>query len=55
ELEQQLQSADEVYSSAVKNLESQLAQKDSALVYAERVSSERLSENEKLRAQLVFA
>ncbi|GJV48417.1 hypothetical protein Tco_1438629 [Tanacetum coccineum] len=55
ELEQQLKSADEVHSSAVKNLESQLAQKDSALVYAERVSGERLSENEKLRAQLVFA
>ncbi|GKE35179.1 hypothetical protein Tco_1454501, partial [Tanacetum coccineum] len=36
ELEQQLKSADEVHSSAVKNLESQLAQKDSALVYAER-------------------
>ncbi|GJW50022.1 hypothetical protein Tco_0091373 [Tanacetum coccineum] len=55
ELEQQLKSADEVHSSAVKDLESQLAQKDSALVYAERVSGERLSENEKLRAQLVFA
>ncbi|GJZ94926.1 hypothetical protein Tco_0667129 [Tanacetum coccineum] len=39
----------------LKNRESQLAQKDSALVYAERVSGERLSENEKLRAQLVFA
>ncbi|GKC49474.1 hypothetical protein Tco_1072219 [Tanacetum coccineum] len=55
ELEQQLKSVDEVHSSAVKDLESQLAQKDSALVYAERVSGERLSENEKLRAQLVFA
>ncbi|GKC06120.1 hypothetical protein Tco_0997730 [Tanacetum coccineum] len=37
------------------DLESQLAQKDSALVYAERVSGERLSENEELRTQLVFA
>ncbi|GJR53350.1 hypothetical protein Tco_1403871 [Tanacetum coccineum] len=55
ELEQQLKSVDEVHSSVVKDLESQLAQKDSALVYAERVSGERLSENEKLRAQLVFA
>ncbi|GJW42415.1 NB-ARC domains-containing protein [Tanacetum coccineum] len=55
ELEQQLKSADEVHSSAVKDLENQLAQKDSALVYAERISGERLSENEKLRAQLVFA
>ncbi|GJU38967.1 hypothetical protein Tco_1191924 [Tanacetum coccineum] len=55
ELEQQLKSVDEVHSSAVKDLESQLAQKDSALVYAERVSGERLSENEGLRAQLAFA
>ncbi|GJV27764.1 hypothetical protein Tco_1384212 [Tanacetum coccineum] len=55
ELEQQLKSADEVHSSAVKDLESQLAQKDSALVYAERISGERLSENEELRAQLAFA
>ncbi|GJW44188.1 hypothetical protein Tco_0072987 [Tanacetum coccineum] len=55
ELEEKLKSVDEVHSSAMKNLESQLAQKDSALVYAERVSGERLSENEKLRAQLVFA
>ncbi|GJT44273.1 hypothetical protein Tco_0952988 [Tanacetum coccineum] len=55
ELEQQLKSADEVHSSAVKDLESQLAQKDSALVYAERVSSDRLSENEELRTQLAFA
>ncbi|GJW48266.1 hypothetical protein Tco_0079912 [Tanacetum coccineum] len=55
ELEQQLKTADEVHSSSVKGLESQLAQKDSALVYAERISGERLSENEKLRAQLVFA
>ncbi|GJX89877.1 hypothetical protein Tco_0343203, partial [Tanacetum coccineum] len=55
ELEQQLKSSDEVHSSAVKDLESQLAQKDSSLVYAERISGERLSENEKLRAQLVFA
>ncbi|GKA21212.1 hypothetical protein Tco_0701201, partial [Tanacetum coccineum] len=55
ELEQQLKSADEVHSSAVKNLEGQLAQKDSALVYAERVSSDRLSENEELRTQLAFA
>ncbi|GKG25962.1 hypothetical protein Tco_0399108, partial [Tanacetum coccineum] len=31
------------------------AQKDSALVYAERVSSDRLSENEELRTQLAFA
>ncbi|GJZ95466.1 reverse transcriptase domain-containing protein [Tanacetum coccineum] len=46
ELEQQLKSVDEVHSSAVKDLESQLAQKDSALVYAERISGERLSENE---------
>ncbi|GJY86007.1 hypothetical protein Tco_0500033 [Tanacetum coccineum] len=38
ELEQKLKSADEVHSSAVKGLESQLAQKDSALVYAERIS-----------------
>ncbi|GKE84536.1 hypothetical protein Tco_1558278, partial [Tanacetum coccineum] len=50
-----LKSVDEVHSSAMKNLESQLAQKYSALVYAERVSGERLLENEKLRAQLVFA
>ncbi|GJW75867.1 hypothetical protein Tco_0135237 [Tanacetum coccineum] len=55
ELEQQLKSADEVHSSAVKDLEGQLAQKDSALVYAERVSSDRLSENEELRTQLAFA
>ncbi|GJZ85309.1 gypsy type transposase [Tanacetum coccineum] len=55
ELEQQLKSADEVHSSAVKDLESQLAQKDSALVYAERISGERHSENEELRAQLAFA
>ncbi|GJX58061.1 hypothetical protein Tco_0289451 [Tanacetum coccineum] len=55
ELEQQLKSSDEVHSSAVKDLESQLAQKDSALVYAERISGERLSENEGLRAQLSFA
>ncbi|GKA86173.1 hypothetical protein Tco_0807884, partial [Tanacetum coccineum] len=55
ELEQQLKGADEVHSSAVKNLEDQLAQKDSALVYAERVSSDRLSENEELRTQLAFA
>ncbi|GKA71190.1 hypothetical protein Tco_0777329 [Tanacetum coccineum] len=54
ELEQQLKSADEVHSSAVKDLEGQLAQKDSALVYAERVSSDRLSENEELRTQLAF-
>ncbi|GKE56348.1 hypothetical protein Tco_1495533 [Tanacetum coccineum] len=38
ELEQKLKSVDEVHSSAVKeDLESQLAQKDSALVYAERI------------------
>ncbi|GJW94908.1 hypothetical protein Tco_0174580 [Tanacetum coccineum] len=37
------------------DLENQLAQKDSALVYAERISGERLSENEELRAQLAFA
>ncbi|GKC37045.1 hypothetical protein Tco_1049429 [Tanacetum coccineum] len=55
ELEQQLKSADEVHSSAVKDLEGQLARKDSALVYAERVSSDRLSENEELRTQLAFA
>ncbi|GJT99320.1 hypothetical protein Tco_1094838 [Tanacetum coccineum] len=55
ELEQQLKSADEVHSSAVKDLEGQLAQKDSALVYAERISSDRLSENEELRTQLAFA
>ncbi|GJT68367.1 hypothetical protein Tco_1019847 [Tanacetum coccineum] len=55
ELEQKLKSVDEVHSSAVKDLESQLAQKDSALVYAERISGERLSENEGLRAQLAFA
>ncbi|GJZ18892.1 RNA-directed DNA polymerase, eukaryota [Tanacetum coccineum] len=55
ELEQQLKSADEVHSSTVKTLESQLAQKDSALVYAERISSDRLSENEELRTQLAFA
>ncbi|GJV32914.1 hypothetical protein Tco_1393314 [Tanacetum coccineum] len=55
ELEQQLKSVDEVHSSAVKNLEGQLAQKDSALVYAERISGERLSENEGLKAQLAFA
>ncbi|GJR53344.1 hypothetical protein Tco_1403865 [Tanacetum coccineum] len=55
ELEQQLKSVDEVHSSAVKDLESQLAQKDYALVYAERISGERLLENEGLRAQLVFA
>ncbi|GJX05550.1 hypothetical protein Tco_0191466 [Tanacetum coccineum] len=55
ELEQQLKSADEVHSSVVKDLEGQLAQKDSALVYAERVSSDRLSENEELRTQLAFA
>ncbi|GJU47840.1 hypothetical protein Tco_1217395, partial [Tanacetum coccineum] len=42
------------HSSAVKDLESQLAQKDFALVYAERVSGERLS-NEGLKAQLAFA
>ncbi|GJZ93886.1 hypothetical protein Tco_0666089 [Tanacetum coccineum] len=54
-LEQKLKSVDEVHSSAVKDLESQLAQKDSALVYAERISGERLSENEGLRAQLAFA
>ncbi|GJT60630.1 hypothetical protein Tco_1004163 [Tanacetum coccineum] len=55
ELEQQLKSADEVHSSAVKDLESQLAQKDSALVYAKRISGERLLENEGLRAQLAIA
>ncbi|GJS46030.1 hypothetical protein Tco_0596151 [Tanacetum coccineum] len=55
ELEQKLKSVDEVHSSAVKDLESQLAQKDSALVYAERISGERLSKNEGLRAQLAFA
>ncbi|GKD01387.1 anaphase-promoting complex subunit 10 [Tanacetum coccineum] len=55
ELEQQLKSVHEVHSSAVKELESQLAQKDSALVYAERISGERLSENEGLRGQLSFA
>ncbi|GKA04739.1 hypothetical protein Tco_0683859 [Tanacetum coccineum] len=55
ELEQKLKSVDEVHSSAVKDLESQLAQKDSALVYAERIFGERLSENEGLRAQLAFA
>ncbi|GJR53764.1 hypothetical protein Tco_1404285 [Tanacetum coccineum] len=55
ELEQQLKSADEVHSSAVKDLEDQLAQKDSALVYAERISSDRLSENEELQTQLAFA
>ncbi|GJV51950.1 hypothetical protein Tco_1447691 [Tanacetum coccineum] len=55
ELEQRLKSVDEVHSSAVKDLESQLAQKDSALVYAERIAGERLSENEGLRAQLAFA
>ncbi|GJS30994.1 hypothetical protein Tco_0491614 [Tanacetum coccineum] len=55
ELEKTLQSVDEIHSSAVKNLESQLAQKDSALVYAERISGERLSANEGLKAQLVFA
>ncbi|GJY73347.1 hypothetical protein Tco_0477778 [Tanacetum coccineum] len=55
ELEQQLKNADEVHSSAVKDLENQLAQKDSALVYAERISGERLSENEGLKAQLDFA
>ncbi|GJT68362.1 hypothetical protein Tco_1019842 [Tanacetum coccineum] len=55
ELEQQLKSVHEVHSSAVKDLESQLAQKDSALVYAERISGERLSENKGLRAQLAFA
>ncbi|GJX38064.1 hypothetical protein Tco_0251367 [Tanacetum coccineum] len=55
ELEQQLKNANEVHSSAVKDLENQLAQKDSALVYAERISGERLSENEELRAQLAFA
>ncbi|GJU58903.1 hypothetical protein Tco_1236669 [Tanacetum coccineum] len=55
ELEQQLKSVHEVHSSAVKDLESQLAQKDSALVYAERISGERLSENEGLRTQLSFA
>ncbi|GJS97142.1 hypothetical protein Tco_0804110 [Tanacetum coccineum] len=55
ELEQQLKSADEAHSSVVKDLEGQLAQKDSALVYAERVSSDRLSENEELRTQLAFA
>ncbi|GKG38579.1 hypothetical protein Tco_0460291 [Tanacetum coccineum] len=55
ELEQKLKSVDEVHSSAVKDLESQLAQKDSALVYADRIAGERLSENEGLRAQLAFA
>ncbi|GKA66793.1 hypothetical protein Tco_0766601 [Tanacetum coccineum] len=55
ELEQQLKSVDEIHSSTVKDLESQLAQKDYALVYAERISGDRLSENEGLRAQLVFA
>ncbi|GJX88407.1 forkhead-associated domain-containing protein [Tanacetum coccineum] len=55
ELEQQLKSADEAHSSVVRNLEDQIAQKDSALVYAERVSSDRLSENEALRTQLAFA
>ncbi|GJU44294.1 hypothetical protein Tco_1201560 [Tanacetum coccineum] len=55
ELEQRLKSADEVHSSAVKDLEDQLAQKDSALVYAERISSDRLSANEELRTQLAFA
>ncbi|GKB76946.1 hypothetical protein Tco_0943841, partial [Tanacetum coccineum] len=55
ELEQKLKSVDEVHSSSVKDLESQLAHKDSALVYAERISGERLSENEGLRAQLAFA
>ncbi|GKG21704.1 hypothetical protein Tco_0384299, partial [Tanacetum coccineum] len=55
ELEQQLKSVDEVHSSVVKNLEGQLAQKDSALVYAGRISGERLSENEGLKAQLAFA
>ncbi|GJS56330.1 hypothetical protein Tco_0629692 [Tanacetum coccineum] len=55
ELEQQFKSVHEVHYSAVKDLESQLAQKDSALVYAERISDERLSENEGLRAQLAFA
>ncbi|GKE29176.1 hypothetical protein Tco_1444560 [Tanacetum coccineum] len=55
ELEQQLKGADEVHSSAVKDLENQLAQKDSALVYAERISSKKLSENEGLKAQLDFA
>ncbi|GJT51170.1 hypothetical protein Tco_0977327 [Tanacetum coccineum] len=54
-VEQQLKSADEVHSSAVKDLEGQLAQKDSALVYTERVSSDRLLENEELRTQLAFA
>ncbi|GKB93607.1 hypothetical protein Tco_0979744 [Tanacetum coccineum] len=54
-MEQQLKSADEVHSSAVKDLESQLAQKDSALVYAKRISGERLLENEGLRAQLAIA
>ncbi|GJS27218.1 hypothetical protein Tco_0487838 [Tanacetum coccineum] len=38
ELEQKLKSVDEVHSSAMKDLESPLAQKDSALVYAERIS-----------------
>ncbi|GJS67378.1 hypothetical protein Tco_0681942 [Tanacetum coccineum] len=52
ELEQQLKGVDEVHSAAMKNLEDQLAQKDSALVYAERVSSDRLSENEELRRLL---
>ncbi|GJY77718.1 hypothetical protein Tco_0483519 [Tanacetum coccineum] len=55
ELEQKLKSVDEVHSSAMKDLESPLAQKDSALVYAERISGERLSENERLRAQLALA
>ncbi|GKC41482.1 hypothetical protein Tco_1059204, partial [Tanacetum coccineum] len=36
ELEQQLKGADEAHSSVVRNLEDQIAQKDSALVYAER-------------------
>ncbi|GJX34702.1 hypothetical protein Tco_0246259 [Tanacetum coccineum] len=50
-----IENVHEVHSSTVKDLESQLAQKDSALVYAERISGERLSENEGLRAQLAFA
>ncbi|GKA89674.1 hypothetical protein Tco_0811486 [Tanacetum coccineum] len=46
ELEQQLKSVDEVHSSAVKDLESQLAQKDFCLWLARKISVKDSQENE---------
>ena len=55
ELEQQLAGEREAHSVAMKDLERQIAEKDSAVVYNERIARERLSDNERLRMQVVAA